>query len=159
MDHAHTTDTSNSAVEESLVDQLRAENERLRAALKRTSFERDYFKEQLAARIRQLFAAKSEARASRQADLFFNEAEVSAVASVAPATEPTVTVPTHQRKRGGRKPLDAGLPRIVVRHELPTSEQFCPHDGARLREFGVETAEQLDIVPAQIRVIRHERVK
>ena len=82
MDHAHTTDTSNATVEESLVDQLRAENERLRAALKRTSFERDYFKEQLAARIRQLFAAKSEARASRQADLFFNEAEVSAVASV-----------------------------------------------------------------------------
>ena len=94
------------------MDQLRAENEILRAALKRTSLERDYFKEQLAAPIRQLFAAKSEA---------------SAAASVTPvATIESVTVPTHLRKRGCRKPLDAGLPLSVVRHELPESEQFCP---------------------------------
>ena len=33
---------------------------------------RDYFKEQLAARMRQLFAAKSEARGLAQSDLFFN---------------------------------------------------------------------------------------
>ena len=160
MESAPSSSFSNPASEEALIDLLRAENETLRAALKRTSLERDYFKEQLAARIRQLFAAKSEARASQQADLFFNEAEVSAVASVTSvAAAESVTVPTHQRKRGGRRPLDAGLPRIVVRHELPESEQFCVHDGSRLREFGVETAEQLDIVPAQIRVIRHERVK
>ena len=112
------------------MDQLRAENEILRAALKRTSLERDYFKEQLAAPIRQLFAAKSEARTSRQADLFFNEAEASAAASVTPvATIESVTVPTHLRKRGCRKPLDAGLPLSVVRHELPESAQFCSHDG------------------------------
>ena len=160
MESAPSSSFSNPASEEALIDLLRAENETRRAALKRTSLERDYFKEQLAARIRQLFAAKSEARASQQADLFFNEAEVSAVASVTSvAAAESVTVPTHQRKRGGRRPLDAGLPRIVVRHELPESEQFCVHDGSRLREFGVETAEQLDIVPAQIRVIRHERVK
>jgi transposase len=35
----------------------------------------------------------------------------------------------------------------------------CPHDGARLSEIGVEVSEQLDIVPQQVRVIRHERVK
>ncbi|MBI2801530.1 MAG: IS66 family transposase [Gammaproteobacteria bacterium] len=95
-----------------------------------------------------------------QSDLFFNEAEARAALSVAPETEATrVEVPSHSRKRGGRKPLDAGLPRMVVRHELPASERVCPHDGAVLREMGVETAEQPDIVPALIRVIRHERVK
>ena len=72
---------------------------------------------------------------------------------------PSVEVPAHRRQRGGRKPLDAGLPRVVVRHELPESARRCPHDGTVLREIGVETAEQLDIVPALIRVIRHERVK
>ena len=36
---------------------------------------------------------------------------------------------------------------------------MCPHDGARLSEIGVEVSEQLDIVPQQVRVIRHERVK
>jgi transposase len=33
------------------------------------------------------------------------------------------------------------------------------HDGAALREIGVEASEQLDIIPQQVRVIRHERVK
>jgi hypothetical protein len=37
--------------------------------------------------------------------------------------------------------------------------RVCPHDGAALREIGVEVSEQLDIVPQQVRVIRHERVK
>ena len=36
---------------------------------------------------------------------------------------------------------------------------MCPHDGAALREIGVEASEQLDIIPQQVRVIRHERVK
>ncbi len=36
---------------------------------------------------------------------------------------------------------------------------MCPHDGAALSEIGVEVSEQLDIVPQQVRVIRHERVK
>ena len=49
--------------------------------------------------------------------------------------------------------------REVVRHELPESERVCPHDGAVLREIGVEASEQLDIIPQQVRVIRHERVK
>src|SRR6185369_12915033 len=51
------------------------------------------------------------------------------------------------------------LPREVVRHELPDDQRVCPHDGAVRREIGVEVSEQLDIVPQQVRVIRHERVK
>eukprot|EP01036_Dinobryon_divergens_P040009 gene40009-52828_t len=59
----------------------------------------------------------------------------------------------------GRKPLDPALPREVVRHELPEDQRVCPHDGAALREIGVETSEQLDVILQQVRVIRHERVK
>ena len=55
--------------------------------------------------------------------------------------------------------MDPSLPREVVRHELPKAERVCPHDGAALREIGVEASEQLDIIPQQVRVIRHERVK
>ena len=68
-------------------------------------------------------------------------------------------MPAHQRAKRGRKPLDAALPREVRRHELPEAERVCPHDGAALREIGVEVSEQLDIMPQQVRVIRHERVK
>jgi len=124
--------------------------------------ERDLLKEQLNHFKRQLFAARSEAGATHQKDLFFNEAEAQAK-DAQPAEEEReddqVTVPAHKRSKRGRKPLDPALPREVIRHELPEHERVCPHDGATLAEIGVEASEQLDVVPQQVRVIRHERVK
>ena len=97
--------------------------------------------------------------------MFFNEAEALGAAAEPAAEEGVdkkqgVDVPGHKRKlKRGRKPLDPALQREVIRHELPQSERACPHDGAALQEIGVEATEQLDIIPQQIRVIRHERVK
>lgn len=120
--------------------------------------ERDLYKERLLAQQRRLFAAKSEQRGAEQRDLFFNEAE--ALASGVTAYTPVVVqVPAHARAKRGRKLLDPHLPREVIRHELPESERVCAQDGAPLREIGVEVSEQLDVVPAKVRVIRHERVK
>lgn len=124
--------------------------------------ERDLLKEQLDRFKRQLFAARSEVSAAHQKDLFFNEAEVEgaqAQPAAAPIEGALIDVPAHRRAKRGRKPLDPALPREVLRHELPDHERVCPHDGARLSEIGVEVSEQLDIVPQQVRVIRHERVK
>ena len=95
-----------------------------------------------------------------QKDLFFNEAEVEGAQAWRRESDgDNLDVPAHQRAKRGRKPLDPALPREVVRHELPEAERVCPQDGAALREIGVEVSEQLDIVPQQVRVIRHERVK
>ena len=139
------------------------EREALRGELRVARTERDLLKERLNALMHRLFAAKSEARGTEQKDLFFNEAEALAPAPTAapesPADEDSVQVPAHRRAKRGRKPLDPALPRKVIRHELPEQERICPHDGAALQEIGVEASEQLDIVPAQVRVIRHERVK
>ncbi|WP_146075252.1 IS66 family transposase zinc-finger binding domain-containing protein, partial [Burkholderia anthinoferrum] len=41
----------------------------------------------------------------------------------------------------------------------PESERFCAHDGHALVEIGVETSEQLDVIPEQVRVVQHQRVK
>lgn len=130
--------------------------------------ERDLLQEQLNRFKRRLFEAKNEAAASvQQKDMFFNEAEAEG-AKAQPAAEETVDkgagddrvdVPAHKRARRGRKPLDPALPREVVRHELPEAQRVCPHDGSALAEIGVEVSEQLDIIPQQVRVIRHERVK
>ncbi len=59
-------------------------------------------------------------------------------------------------RRGQRKPLPAELPRIEVIHELPEHELTCVC-GCRKHAIGEETSEQLDIVPMQIRVIKHIR--
>lgn len=42
-------------------------------------------------------------------------------------------------------------------HELSEAERRCPHDGAVLTAIGDVVSEQLDIIPATIRVLRHVR--
>lgn len=151
------------ALREALADAVRR-NEVLSGELRVARTERDLLQEKLKQITRRLFAAQSEAGTTAQKDLFFNEAEALAAKCEPPSEEPadeqTTTVGAHTRKaKRGRKPLDPALPREVVRHELPLDQRVCPHDGQQLREIGVEASEQLDIVPQQVRVIRHERVK
>jgi len=140
-----------------------AERDELRGELRVTKAERDLVKEQLKVMMRKLFGASSEKRRDpRQGDLFLNEAEqLAPTLATQPAQEdrPGIEVAAHKRKKGGRKPLDPALPREVVRYELPADQLVCPHDGSELVGIGVEVSEQLDIIPQQIRVIRHERVK
>lgn len=153
----HATNAKNKKQDE--LAELREMVVRLQSELRIAHVERDLLKERVEALMRKFFAAKSEARgAVDQKDLFFNEAEALAAAA-AVAVETKVAVPAHERAKRGRKELDPALPRVVIRHELPEAERVCAHDGSRLQEIGVEPSEQLDIVPAQIRVIRHERVK
>jgi transposase len=143
-------------------DGLRSERDELRGAMRVLTVERDLLQERLKRFLHKLFAAKSEARGADQRDLFINEAEALAAATAAqPAQEDEANTPVaaHTRKRRGRKPLDANLPRHIVRHELPAAERVCPHDGAALVEMGVQVSEQLDIIPQQVRVIQHQRVK
>jgi transposase len=140
---------------------LVAERESLNHRLRIVTVERDLLQEKLKAFLRKLFDAKSEVRGADQKDLFFNEAEILAPAGTPVAEEATteIEIPAHTRKKRGRKPLDPNLPREVVRHELPESERVCAHDGSALVEIGVEISEQLDIIPQQVRVIQHQRVK
>lgn len=83
----------------------------------------------------------------------FSEAE--SIADVADAdTEEGAVAPA--QRRGKRKPLPADLPHINVIHELPEYELTCVC-GCRKHAIGEEVSEQLEIVPMQIRVIKHIR--
>lgn len=108
----------------------------------------------------QLFGRSSEKQGSEQVDprqrLLFNEAE--ALAEAAPLTdEPQVQIPAHSRKKRGRRKLPADLPRVDVIHDLPEAERFCHYDGQPLQCIGEEVSEQLDYIPARVRVLRHIR--
>ena len=46
-----------------------------------------------------------------------------------------------------------------ARARLEDSERTCPHHGVELERFGEVVSEQLDIVPAKMRVLRHIRGK
>lgn len=72
--------------------------------------------------------------------------------------EEQVHVPAHTRKKSGRKPLPENFPRVEIVHDIPEEEKVCGC-GSQLSRIGVETSEQLDIIPAKIQVIRNIRPK
>ena len=127
-------------------EKLTNENRLLRA-------ERDLLKERLNKFLRKIFDAKSEVSSQSQKDMFFNEAEVlgttSEPAAQEEAEEGGINVPAHKRAKRGRKPLDAALPREVVRYELPESERVCPHDGAALVEIAWRPASNSILFPSR----------
>lgn len=60
------------------------------------------------------------------------------------------------RGRGKRSPLSPDLKRFDVVHDVPEKERTCPC-GTPMVEIGQDVSEQLDIVPMQVRVLRHIR--
>ena len=92
----------------------------------------------------------------------FNEAEQDQPPEQETITEAEteIAVPAHQRKKPGRKPLPADLPRVRKEHDLSEDEKICTCCGNRdLHRMGEEISEQLDIIPAKIQVIQHVRPK
>ena len=103
----------------------------------------------------QRFAAKNEKVHPDQL-LIFNEAEQHTQGET---SEPeTVTVPAHARRRGRRKPLPDSIPVEEIVHDLADEEKVCAA-GHAMSVIGQETSEQLDIVPAKLRRLRHVRPK
>lgn len=64
-----------------------------------------------------------------------------------------------RRRRGRKGKLPEDLPREIIRHELGDQERCCPCCGNERHEIGVETSEQLELIPAILKVIQHDRVK
>ncbi|MFQ5634802.1 MAG: IS66 family transposase [Gammaproteobacteria bacterium] len=138
-----------------------ARNEQLTTENRRYKCQVLTLTEQLNLALARRYAASSEKLSPDQIALF-DEAELDS--DVEPDSDASndadeVTVAAHQRKRRGRRPIPDHLPRIDVVHELTEDKRRCEHDGQVLAEIGEVVSEQLDIIPATIRVIRHIRKK
>jgi transposase len=114
-----------------------------------------------------MFGASSE-QMSAQSRLF-DEAEALAqtsaqaqdTAPIAPeqpvaASDVESNKPNIKPGRGKRVALASGLPRLDVVHDVPECERTCAC-GTPMVEIGEDISEQLDIVPMQVRVLRHIR--
>lgn len=85
--------------------------------------------------------------------------------NVTPTTEvpeqgnsPAKTPKPHARA-GGRKPLPADLPREDVIHKLEAAERVCSCCDGLIHPIGEEVTEQLTVIPAKFKVLRHVRTK
>jgi transposase len=72
--------------------------------------------------------------------------------------EAVVTQEKPDKKKTGRKPLPEHLPREQIIHDLPEAVKQCDC-GHPLHKIGEEISEQLDYIPAQVKVIQHVRYK
>ncbi|MGY3302844.1 transposase [Pseudomonas sp. PvR086] len=113
------------------------------------------FKEQIKLLRDRLFGRKSEQTVEPNTPqlALFDEPESEPMLPVGDAYEEVVA---STPRRGKRKPLSADLPRVEVTHERPEHELTCAC-GCRKHVIGEETSEQLEIVPMQIRVLKHIR--
>ena len=141
------------AAQATKLDEVTARNEQLAMANHRYQAQVLTLTEQLNLALARRHAVSSEKLSPDQIRLF-DEDETQ---TVFPAEDETVTVPGRTRRKWGRKPLPAALPRAEVIHVLSDSERVCPHGGNLLSESGAVTSEQLDIILAKIQVIRHIR--
>ena len=78
-------------------------------------------------------------------------------ASDAGESSESIEVPAHSRKKQRRVSIPEGIQREEIVYDLEESEKVCPHDGTALKPIGEETHEQLGIIPAQIKALKHIR--
>ena len=108
--------------------------------------------EQLSAQSRLFDEAEALAQSSTQAQ---DQAPIP-VEVLPPASDTDTSKPAVKPARGKRAPLPAQLERVDVVHDVPQAERTCPC-ATPMVEIGQDISEQLDIVPMQVRVLRHIR--
>lgn len=144
-------------------EELIAENGRLQSIIEQLQTKVSWFEEQFKlARARQ-FGSSSERMACRQAqevcqgELVFNEAEALAD-SPCEAVEPETITYTRARKQvGHRQEMLADLLTEVREYRLAEDEQVCSACGGPMHEMSAQTRDELEIIPAQVKIIRHVR--
>lgn len=121
-----------------------------------------------------VFGKKTEKWSSDEEEqsLLFDEIESilkedEAVEEVSDVEQPTNTssdpslftnVISFKRKKPGRVSIPDSFPREEIIHDIPESEKQCSC-GCKMESFGEDVVEKVDIIPSQIKVIKHIRPK
>jgi transposase len=120
----------------------------------------DQLLEQIKLAQHQRFGVKSEHISPDQLRLLLDDKQKPSADDVDIDDEPSepqeAAKPAKRAKRGRRK-LPDHLPRVEIQHSLSDEACCCEHCQTELTPVSQKITEQLDIVPAQVRVIRHYR--
>jgi transposase len=100
------------------------------------------------------FGKKTETSGQLQLELVFDEIEESKDEAIIEAIEEATEtiIYTRKKKTVGRKIETSNLPREQIVYDLTEEEKHCKC-GGRLEKFGEDRSEQLEYIPAQIKVI------
>lgn len=116
-----------------------------------------WYEEQFRLSQQRRFGSSSEKTPSDQLELsLFNEAEVEADAVSEEPVSETVTY-RRRKKRGQRETMLEDLPVETVEYRLSADEQVCSCCGGSIHEMSTEVRQEVKVIPAQVKVIKHVR--
>lgn len=139
-----------------LIVQLKNKNESLLQEVNYLSTKLEQLHFQLLNSLRRQYARKSE-KLDGQLELQFDEATDENQEEVTQADE-EITIAKHTRKKTGRRPLPEAFHREQIIHDLLEEQKICSC-GHALHKMGEERSEQLEFIPARIKVLEHIRFK
>jgi transposase len=145
------------------------ENKNLKEKVFILQQENDFLREKFKLSQSRQFGVSSE-KSPDQVDWLFNEAEatVDAVAeeestnaenTAASSAENTLADTSPTKKKPGRKPLPSDLPRETRIIDIAAADKVCACCNGDLHKIGEETNEQLEYIPASLKVIETLRPK
>ena len=112
-----------------------------------------WYEEQYRLSQQRRFGRKSEAFDGQLS--IFNEPEKEANPK---AEETTIEIATHQRKKRGQNREDLNdLPTETIHYRLDEEELSCETCGNDLHEMSTETRREIEIIPAEVKVVEHVR--
>ncbi|MTH55804.1 IS66 family transposase [Bacillus mangrovi] len=145
----HSTTPSPNQTKKDRIEALEKQNKELKALVA-------WYEEQFRLKKHQEFGASSEKTPDDQLSLpLFNEAEITATPLEEEPEEEACAEATPTKSP--RKTISADLPLETVTHTLPKEEQACSSCGNELHMMKKEVRRELEIIPAQVKVVEHER--
>jgi len=136
---------------------LEEENAKLRKQVAELTTQVNWFMEQFKLAKHRQFGASSERTGPGQEQLsFFNEAEKEAEPEPLEPDVETITY-TRRKQKGHREAVLKDLPVETIEYRLPPEEQVCPNCGGQLHQMSTEVRQELKVIPAQVKLVKHVR--
>lgn len=127
---------------------LEQQNAQLKAQLQR-------LQEQLLLAQKHRFGRSSERIVPGQLQFVFNEVETEAKPEEKEPELETVGTYKRKKKRRSRSAVLEGVPTEQIHYTLPEEQQHCPQCAGRLHAMRTEVRRELQVIPAQVKVIEH----
>jgi transposase len=142
-------------------EQLHKELTALEVQKKHLEAENQWLKEQIGLARHRQFGSSSEKHSEPvQSQMLFNEAEATADSSpepIEPVETETISYSRKAKSVGHRQEMIKDLPTETIEYRLPEEEQACSQCGSSMHEMSTQVREELVIVPAQAKIVRHVR--
>lgn len=132
------------AIRDQKINELEKENAQLHVKIKELLHER--------------YSRKSEKIATEELPVVDEAVVTNEEAAEIQAAEEAISVSAYTRSKPKRKPIPKEYPREVIVHDVPEEQRVCSCGGA-MHCIGEDTSEQLDYVPAKIKVLVHTKKK